>query len=573
MDRLLELLARYSDLTDDERAELSTLLDAESEDYALADATPEQIAEVEETLVALFDEADDEDSPDVDAMEELSGHVESVRGEAIAREAAAEADRSRADEIRNRVRGEQAEDETEEPEASTEEETETEVEETEEETETEAVAAAGSPARRAARNRNPRRAPRPADAPSATAIVAAAETGFEAGARINFADLGEALAHRTETLLASSEGGKRLAGSRYSAGRVLLDYPDEFSLGRDPVVNRQRLDAAVSPESIVAAGGLCRTPDVDYDLPGVESAARPLRDALPRFGATRGGIRVLPTPTLSSITDGVTVWTEENDGAENPDPATKPVFVIDCGEEETTFVHAVPARMQIGNFQRQFFPELWTRNMTLMQAAHARLAENTLWDNMVAEATAVTHAEALGAARDFLTGLERAVAAFLHRHRIAEGVRIDWFVPRYVRNIIRMDLTRQLPGDDVMNVTDEQIDAMIRARGVNPIYSFDGGTTTAHPGAQGAGAMLDLPTEIETIFAPTGTFVFLDGGQIDLGAEIRDTTLIGTNDVQWFYETFEGVYRNGVEAHATTFTVCPSGESVGTVEGIVCGGS
>ena len=51
-----------------------------------------------------------------------------------------------------------------------------------------------------------------------------------------------------------------------------------------------------------------------------------------------------------------------------------------------------------------------------------------------------------------------------------------------------------------------------------------------------------------------GTFLFLDGGTLDLGI-IRDSSLVGTNDYKMFVETFEGVAKVGIESLKVTQTV------------------
>jgi len=51
-----------------------------------------------------------------------------------------------------------------------------------------------------------------------------------------------------------------------------------------------------------------------------------------------------------------------------------------------------------------------------------------------------------------------------------------------------------------------------------------------------------------------GTFLFLDGGTLDLGI-IRDSTLVGTNDYKMFVETFEGIAKVGVESVQVTSTI------------------
>jgi hypothetical protein len=60
-----------------------------------------------------------------------------------------------------------------------------------------------------------------------------------------------------------------------------------------------------------------------------------------------------------------------------------------------------------------------------------------------------------------------------------------------------------------------------------------------------------------------GTFLFLDGGTLDLGI-VRDSTLNGTNDYKLFIETFEGVAKVGVESLRVTSALAIKGSSSAT---------
>lgn len=62
---------------------------------------------------------------------------------------------------------------------------------------------------------------------------------------------------------------------------------------------------------------------------------------------------------------------------------------------------------------------------------------------------------------------------------------------------------------------------------------------------------------------PEGSWLFLDGGTLDLGF-VRDSTLNSTNDYQVFAETFEAVALVGVESLALTMDLCPSGAGSAT---------
>ena len=66
-------------------------------------------------------------------------------------------------------------------------------------------------------------------------------------------------------------------------------------------------------------------------------------------------------------------------------------------------------------------------------------------------------------------------------------------------------------------------------------------------GSQGAAALLEFPDSFDWYLFAEGTFLFLDGGSLDLGI-IRDSSLVGTNDYKMFVETFEGVAKVGIES-------------------------
>jgi hypothetical protein len=119
------------------------------------------------------------------------------------------------------------------------------------------------------------------------------------------------------------------------------------------------------------------------------------------------------------------------------------------------------------------------------------------------------------------------------------------------------DLTLNMPGDSTLNAYSE-IDAYIAARGINASFALDTAAGASPFGAQGSGAMNEFPdTFVWYIFAE-GSFLFLDGGTLDLGV-IRDSTLVGTNDYKMFVETFENVALVGVESLQVTSTINVNG--------------
>jgi hypothetical protein len=93
--------------------------------------------------------------------------------------------------------------------------------------------------------------------------------------------------------------------------RFSLDIPAERQLSpRDSAeVNMAKIKAFTTTPALVAAGGLCAPVAGYYDQLVLSEGHRPVRDALPTFGADRGGIRFNPPPVMSSITQGVGVVT------------------------------------------------------------------------------------------------------------------------------------------------------------------------------------------------------------------------------------------------------------------------
>jgi hypothetical protein len=116
------------------------------------------------------------------------------------------------------------------------------------------------------------------------------------------------------------------------------------------------------------------------------------------------------------------------------------------------------------------------------------------------------------------------------------------------------DLAMNMPGDSNLAAAGE-IDGWMASRNVNITFTPDQNVI----GAQGGSAALVEFTDSFTwyIFAE-GSFLFLDGGTLDLGI-IRDSTLVGTNDYKMFVETFEGIAFVGVESLAVTSTIAVNG--------------
>jgi hypothetical protein len=112
-----------------------------------------------------------------------------------------------------------------------------------------------------------------------------------------------------------------------------------------------------------------------------------------------------------------------------------------------------------------------------------------------------------------------------------------------------------MPGDGTLSVSKSEIDGYLSALNVTVVPYMDSNTSSnTLLTAQAAGTLNQFPNTLVWYLFAEGTFIFLDGGTLDLGI-VRDSTLVGTNDYLMFLETFENVAKVGVESLAITSTI------------------
>ena len=380
------------------------------------------------------------------------------------------------------------------------------------------------------------------------AITAGADIpGYTAGSPLNdMSAVAEAMAKRLHALRRVNGGD----GEQHIVASITTQYPEERTLTTDAESNWAKIQAVSGPEALVASGGHSAPFEVKYDIFGIGTTARPLRDALPKFQADRGGIRFVTPPVLSSYGSAVGIWTNAIDTAPGTD--VKASLTVTAAAEETVATDAVTLQLQFGNLMTRAYPELIARHNELGLIQHAREAEGQILTRLTDLSTAVTSTSLIGVARDFLVQLGRAAANYRGRHRLEADAPLRVIAPAWVKDAMAADLTLAMPGDNTLNAYAE-IDGFIASRGINITWHID-----SFDGAQSSGAMNEFAdTFVWYIFAE-GTFLFLDGGTLDLGI-IRDSSLVGTNDYKMFVETFEGVAKVGVESLKVTSTIAVNG--------------
>lgn len=330
--------------------------------------------------------------------------------------------------------------------------------------------------------------------------------------------------------------------------RMAWDYPEDRTLVKEEGTNDRLIDSVLAEgattfQAIAAAGGICGPLDTVFDIPLIGSRGRPVRDALVRFGAGRGGVRYNAAPRLSqgTYTDAVAVWTADNDAS--PDsPSEKPCPHVDCLSICEVEVAAITACLVVGNFQARFSPEQWRNALGLLGLEHDRIAEQNLLASIDAGSIDATYTSATGGTiASVLGAIDRAVAGIRSRDRLSNGQGFRVILDGWLRNALRSQFTVQAPAGNVgaPGASDSAIDAWFAARGVTVTYTQDDAVFSA----QSDGVLAGFPASTVVRVFPEGTWWFLDGGTLDLGTEIVDSSLIALNDRQAFMETFEAAAK------------------------------
>lgn len=398
------------------------------------------------------------------------------------------------------------------------------------------------------------------------AITAGADIpGYTAGSTIkDMSEVASAMEKRIHALRRVNGGD----GEQHIVASITTMYPEHRTLTTDAESNAKKIEAVVGQEALVASGGHSTPFEVRYDIFGVGTTERPVRDALPKFQADRGGIRYIVPPSLITSTTvnydtAVGVWTAANDSAETPSPSSKGSLTVASATETTVATDAVTLQLQFGNLMTRAYPELISRHNELALIQHAREAEDNIISKIGAASTAVNAhvatteaASLIGVARDFLVQVRKAAVAYRSRHRMDRDVRLKAIVPMWIYDAMAADFALNMPGDNSLAVGIDEINGYVGLSGVDLIPSLDLGKFGGQAGS--AAKLLEFPDSFTWYLFAEGTFLFLDGGVLDLGI-IRDSTLVGTNDYKMFIETFEAVALVGVESLAITTNISVNG--------------
>ncbi|HEX7276034.1 MAG TPA: major capsid protein, partial [Acidimicrobiales bacterium] len=181
----------------------------------------------------------------------------------------------------------------------------------------------------------------------------------------------------------------------------------------------------------------------------------------------------------------------------------------------------------------------------------------------------------MGALRDYIPQMVKAVAYYRQRNRYDESVTLRIAMPQWVQALLVCDMVKG-SGYDADYIRDARAIIASALANVNAIpgYYVDSGTGKGQyfaPGSvsgakHGAGALVAFPSTVVTYIWPEGSFLFLDGGSLDFGM-FRDASLNAQNNFRMMAETWEGLAAPGPEMLEITSTLVANGTFAGAAYG------
>lgn len=287
--------------------------------------------------------------------------------------------------------------------------------------------------------------------------------------------------------------------------------------------------------AVVAAGGCCTLAEPIRDIPMLATLGTPIADSLPTVGAAAGAVTFFPPVCLPQ--DGVATWTCDQDAAvDEADPTTwKDCVEVDCDEADDVVLDAIYKCLTIGNFNQRFAPERWEAVLHAAAAMQARISEQTLFSKIYnnANTTKRTVADSGSVYYTVLSAAIRAWAMISQRQRYT-GRRANMIMPSWVKLAAELDVfARGIKRGRAGN--EKPLEQALAEHMIDVTWSDDLAPIELTPGT---GAIPEFPATFQATLNVDGGVFRLDGGELNLGTEIRDHDLNRQNKVAAFAETF-----------------------------------
>ena len=395
-------------------------------------------------------------------------------------------------------------------------------------------------------------------------IVAAADSGFAAGANLQFSDLAQGAINRLKGMSPPNGDGETTADSLRMFPVANLEVPFDSDKVIDmrmsdeaqvEVIDRASDEFSIKDrdgnefESLVAANGWCAPSETLYDLASDESLDGIL--SLPEVQVRRGGIRYTVGPQFVDFyANAGFVQTE----AQAIAGTTKPCYEVSCPSFTDVRLDAVGVCIKVPILLNAAYPEMVNRFTSGTLIAHQHMINANVIGRMVGLSTAARVFADKGSG--FADALEYASLVADQRRqsqRLAFNRTIEWVVPFWVKNVYLNDMGRRTGQDSRNPITEAALNAWFSGRNINVSYVYDWQVLNE--------AALLYPATYQALAYPAGTFVKGVSQVINLSAVYDAASLAGNMYTGLFMEEGLLVAKKQYGSDLMTMPTCEAGRT------------
>jgi len=409
-------------------------------------------------------------------------------------------------------------------------------------------------------------------------VLASGEgSGYAQGTGLDWDDVGRVVDRRLTGFNQSQYANAARSGThlRQQFGVATIRKPfaeDMIVQSNDPshvdtVLRHAANEHRLPGNSLVASGGWCAPSEIIYDLCELESSDGLF--SVPEIGIARGGIQWTTGPDFSDIYNNTGFCYTEQDAIDGDwdgsGGGAKPCYQVDCPDFTEARLGLCGLCISAGLLQQRGYPEVIARTVRGALIAHDHKMSALVINAIVAASTPVTMtAGTAGTLAPLLTSIELQVEHYRYTNRMSRSTTLEATFPYWIRGAIRSDLALRLGVDSFLDVTDAQVDAWFRSRGVNPQYVYDWQDLNA----VAAGAFVQWPATVKFLLYAAGTWVKGTSDVITLDT-LYDSVLLGQNQFTALF-TEEGwlIAQLCKDSRVITVPVCADGA---TAAGVVVG--
>jgi hypothetical protein len=402
-------------------------------------------------------------------------------------------------------------------------------------------------------------------------IVAAADSGFAAGASLEFSDLAQGAINRLKGMPAPDGDGNTTADSLRMFGVASLEVPFSSGLIIDQrtsddetleIINRASDESNIVNrdgehfESLLAANGWCSPSETFYDLAADESLDGIL--PLPEVQIRRGGMRFTVGPQFVDFyANAGFVQTE----AQAIAGTTKPCYEVSCPSFQDVRLDAVGVCIKVPILLNAAYPEMVNRFTSGTLTAHQHMVNaNVIGRLVTASGAARVFADKGSGFSDALEYASLVADQRRQSQRLEFGRTVEFVVPFWIKNVWLNDMARRT-GWTSSDANEAALTAFWGARKVNVSYVYDW-------------QVLDetvevYPTTYQALVYPAGTFVKGVSQVINLSAVYDAASLQGNTYTGLFMEQGLLVAKKQYGSDLLTLPICEAGRT-GSANIVTC---